>query len=69
MCIRDRDIDPLEFYPAYVETYLERDIRQELGVAKIEEFSRFIQLCALRSGAVSYTHLSSLPMSSCVLPW
>ncbi len=44
------DIDPLDFYPAYVETYLERDVRQELGVAKIEEFSRFIQLCALRSG-------------------
>lgn len=44
------DIDPLDFYPAYIETYLERDVRQELGVAKIEEFSRFIQLCALRSG-------------------
>ena len=44
------DIDPLDFYPSYIETYLERDVRQELGVAKIEEFSRFIRLCALRSG-------------------
>lgn len=44
------DIDPLDFFPTYIETYLERDVRQELGVAKMEEFSRFIRLCALRSG-------------------
>lgn len=44
------NIDPLDYYPSYIETYLERDVRQELGIAKIESFSRFIQLCALRSG-------------------
>ena len=60
------DIDPLDFYPAYVETYLERDVRQELGVAKIEEFSRFIQLCALRSGEL--LNVSSLASDCGISP-
>lgn len=44
------DIDPVDYYPAYLETYLERDVRLELGVGKLDEFSRFIRLCALRTG-------------------
>ncbi len=43
-------IDPIDFYPAYLETYLERDIRAELGIGKVEDFARFMHLCALRSG-------------------
>jgi hypothetical protein len=38
------------YYPSYVQTYLERDIRQELGVVKLAEFERFLLLCALRTG-------------------
>ena len=46
----DRGIDPADYYPSYVQTYLERDVRKELGVVKIAEFERFLTLCALRSG-------------------
>lgn len=54
------NIDPLDFFPAYIETYLERDVRQELGVVKIEDFSRFIRLCAVRSGELlNVTSLAS----------
>ncbi len=42
--------DPLDFFPDYVQTYLERDIRTELGVRKVADFRRFLQLCALRCG-------------------
>lgn len=43
-------IEPYDYYPAYIETYLERDVRAELGVAKIEEFGRFLSLCASQCG-------------------
>lgn len=43
-------IDPADFYPAYIETYLERDVRGELGVVRLGDFSRFLSVCALRCG-------------------
>lgn len=46
----DADIDPETFFLSYVQTYLERDVRQELGVRRPRKFSTFIQLCALRTG-------------------
>lgn len=50
--IYDRGIDPGDYYPSYVRTYLERDVRRELGVVKLAEFERFLALCALRSGEI-----------------
>lgn len=46
----DRNIDPADYYGLYVNTYLERDVRAELGVRKLAQFSVFLQLCALRTG-------------------
>ncbi len=43
-------INPTDFYPSYIQTYLERDVRKELGVQKIAEFERFLALCAIRTG-------------------
>lgn len=52
------NIDPYDYYPSYIETYLERDVRQALRVEKIEAFLRFLQLLALRSGEL--LNISSL---------
>ena len=46
------DIDPADFFPNYVSTYLDRDIREELGVKKITEFNTFVTMCATRVGEV-----------------
>lgn len=48
----DYDIDPGDYYPSYIKTYIERDVRMELGVTKIAEFERFIEACATRIGCL-----------------
>ena len=40
--------DPADFFPDYIQTYLERDVRAEFGVRNLSAFRRFIQICALR---------------------
>lgn len=40
--------DPTDFFPDYIQTYLERDVRSELGVRNLAAFRRFLQICALR---------------------
>ena len=55
-----QSIEPGDFFPGYIETYLQRDVREELGVRRLSDFSRFLQLCALSSGEVlNITSLSS----------
>ena len=47
------------WYPAYVATYLERDVRNVLRIADLGTFNRFLQTCALRTGQVlSYSDLA-----------
>ena len=41
--------DPDLWFPAYVATYLERDVRNVLRVADLPEFNRFLRACALRT--------------------
>lgn len=43
---------PRFLYPAYVKTYLEKDVRDLLRVADIMQFNTFIRLCATRIGSV-----------------
>ena len=53
-------IEPQEFFPSYVDTYLQRDVRDELGVRSLASFSKFLQLCALNNGnLLNITSLSS----------
>lgn len=40
------------FYPSYVKTYLERDVRDLLKVKDQMQFMRFMKLCAARVGSV-----------------
>lgn len=48
--LHDGTIQPQDFFVDYVQTYLERDVRAELGVRSLSAFRNFLQLCALRSG-------------------
>ena len=54
----DRDLSPLDWFPNYVSTYLERDVRQLLAVRDLSQFQRFVSMCAARSG--QQLNLSSL---------
>ena len=51
--------DPDLWFPAYVATYLERDVRNVLRVVDLPEFNRFLRACALRtSQVVNYSDLA-----------
>lgn len=52
------DIDPWRWYAAYVQTYLERDIRSIYDIGNLRDFQRCTQLLAARCGQV--LKLSSL---------
>ena len=54
----DKDLAPDEFYPYYVQTYVERDVRQLKNIGDLSRFTRFIKLCAGRIGQL--LNLSSL---------
>jgi predicted AAA+ superfamily ATPase len=46
----DRPVAPDDWFPNYIATYLERDVRQLLAVRDLSLFQRFVRLCAARSG-------------------
>ena len=41
---------PADWHRAYIATYIERDVRQVLGVRDLAGFERFVLMCAARSG-------------------
>lgn len=50
--IYDKDIPPTDFYPSYINTYIERDVRQIKNVEDLSAFSLFLRLCAGRVGQI-----------------
>lgn len=48
--IYDQNIAPEDFYPSYITTYIERDVRQVKNVGDLILFERFLQVCAGHSG-------------------
>lgn len=48
--VYDRRLKPGEWYPSYVATYLERDVRAILNVGNLAAFQTFLRLCAGRTG-------------------
>ena len=54
----DKSISPTDFYPYYIQTYVERDIRILKNIEDLSKFIRFIKLCAGRIGQL--INLSSL---------
>jgi predicted AAA+ superfamily ATPase len=56
--IYDQNIDPEDFYPSYIQTYVDRDIRTLRAIENMSAFTRFLALCAGRIGQV--LNISSL---------
>jgi predicted AAA+ superfamily ATPase len=56
--IFDARIDPADYYPNYLATYVERDVRQIKNITNLTAFQRFVKLCAGRTGGL--LNLSSL---------
>ncbi len=56
--IHDQGLDPAAWLDGYVRTYVERDVRSLSGVGDLDSFTRFLGLCAARSGQL--VNLSSL---------
>ena len=46
----DRDLRADDWFANYVNTYVERDVRQLLAVRDLTQFQRFLRMCAARSG-------------------
>jgi hypothetical protein len=46
----DREVAPGDWFSNYMATYVERDVRQLLGIRDLVQFQRFVRLCAARSG-------------------
>lgn len=46
----DKQIAPTDYYPYYIQTYVERDVRQLRNIGNLSSFVRFIKLCAGRIG-------------------
>jgi len=46
----DKNIAPGDFYPYYIQTYVERDVRQMKNIGDLSKFIKFIKLCAGRIG-------------------
>ncbi|MEM8528321.1 MAG: DUF4143 domain-containing protein, partial [Bacteroidota bacterium] len=45
-----KNIPAVDFYPSYITTYIERDVRAIKNIEDLNTFSRFLKLCAGRIG-------------------
>lgn len=50
--IYNMKISPEHFYPSYLQTYIERDVRTLKNIENLHSFSKFLALCAGRTGQV-----------------
>ncbi len=46
----DKGINPTDYYPYYIQTYVERDVRLIRNIGDLGKFIKFIKLCAGRIG-------------------
>lgn len=54
------DLNPTDYYRDYVQTYLERDLRDLKVVHDLELFKKFMRLCAVRIGQpLNYSNISA----------
>ncbi len=58
--LHDRGIPPEVWLPDYVQTYIERDVRNLSNIGDLNQFSRFLALCAGRAAQLlNYSNLAS----------
>jgi hypothetical protein len=48
----NRDVDRKLWRASYIQTYLERDVRQAVNIGDLNTFNRFLRLCAARTGQI-----------------
>jgi len=46
------NLKPTEWFPGYIQTYVERDVRQIQNILDLSLFQRFLKLCAGRAGQI-----------------
>lgn len=46
----DKEIGPIDFYPSYIKTYVERDVRTIVNVQELNSFRKFMRLLAHQAG-------------------
>ena len=57
--IYDRDLEPERFYQDYLDTYVQRDVRQIKNIGNLGAFTRFLSICAGFAGqTLNYTTLA-----------
>jgi uncharacterized protein len=47
-----KKINPSDWYPDYINTYVERDVRQLKNISNLSQFTKLLRLCAGRTGQV-----------------
>lgn len=56
----ESDFSPSEIYPSYIQTYVERDVRQLMNIKNLASFNLFLKLCAARVGQlVNFSDLAT----------
>lgn len=50
--IYDKQINPVDFFPSYIQTYIERDVRLLKNINDTSLFVKFLRLCAGRTAQV-----------------
>ena len=46
----NENFTPERLYPSYIQTYVERDVRQIINIGDLSSFQKFLSLCAARIG-------------------
>lgn len=58
----DQPLEPVKWFPNYIRTYIERDVRQLKNITDLVTFEKFIRLCAGRTGQL--LNMSSLAIET-----
>ena len=48
--IYSASISPIDYFPSYIQSYVERDVRQLINIDNLTQFQKFMALCAGRVG-------------------
>ncbi len=47
-----KKINPVDWYEAYINTYIQRDVRQLKNISNLVQFTKLLKLCAGRTGQI-----------------
>ena len=50
--IYKENLEPYFWYPSYINTYIERDVRNIKAISNLHDFQRFLKICAARTGQI-----------------